>query len=115
MTLAQLGRRLRIDAAGISRYQKGEARGAITLDTLRRAADALECDLVYAFVPRAGSFERMVYERARAVARREMARTEHTMALEDQAVDPETTSWQVEQLTNRLAEEVPRRLWDDDA
>lgn len=114
MTLAQLGTRLGIDPAGVSRYQDGEERGAVTLDTLRRTADALECDLVYAFVPRSGSFEQMVRDRARVVAERELAHVERTMALEDQAVDRETSAWQLDRLTGRLADELPSRLWDND-
>src|SRR5579872_6350750 len=53
MSSPQLAKRLRIKAAqSVEDMQKDEASGAITLQTLKRIADALNCELVYALVPR---------------------------------------------------------------
>src|SRR5687768_17132946 len=52
MTTAQLARRLSIAQPVVVRMEQSEAKGRIQLDTLRRAADALNCELVYALVPR---------------------------------------------------------------
>lgn len=57
----------------------------ITLKSLRTCADALDCDLVYVFVPRGESVEATIATRARAAASRTVRRVEHSMALEDQA------------------------------
>jgi predicted DNA-binding mobile mystery protein A len=67
-------------------FEKAEAEDRITLRSLRAAANALDCDLVYALVPRAGSMQALLEERARAEARRNVLGVEHSMALEDQAV-----------------------------
>ena len=66
--------------------EKAEADDRITLKSLRKAADALECDLVYALVPKAGTMRELIENRARRQARKHVLRVEHSMALEDQAV-----------------------------
>jgi hypothetical protein len=79
------------------------------LSTLRRAADALDCELVYALIPRKSLVE-TVHSRASVLADEELARVSQTMALEDQAVpvDPQFREELIEQLTET------RRLWADD-
>jgi predicted DNA-binding mobile mystery protein A len=52
MTSAELGQRLAITASGLRKLQQAEAADAIRLATLRRVAEALDCELNYALVPR---------------------------------------------------------------
>lgn len=66
--------------------EKAEAEDRITLKSLRAAANALGCELVYALVPRANTLHDLVEERARAQAKKHVLGVEHSMALEDQAV-----------------------------
>jgi len=66
--------------------EKAEAQDRITLKSLRAAANALGCDLVYALVPRANSLHELVEQRARTHAKERVLGVEHSMALEDQAV-----------------------------
>jgi predicted DNA-binding mobile mystery protein A len=66
--------------------EKAEAEDRITLKSLRAAADALGCELVYALVPKANTLHDLVEERARVQAKRHVLGVEHSMALEDQAV-----------------------------
>ncbi len=86
MTGAQLGKRLGMTAQGIVSLERSEASGTIQLNTLRRAAEAMDCVLVYALVPKA-SLTEMVDRRAREIALRALSRVSHSMALEDQQVD----------------------------
>ena len=80
MTTAQLGKRLGVSQPRVVALEKAEASGAITLESLTRAAGALDCQLVYTLVPRS-SLEEMTKERAIALARKRFSRTAHTMAL----------------------------------
>jgi predicted DNA-binding mobile mystery protein A len=66
--------------------EKAEAEDRITLKSLRAAANALGCDLVYALVPKGETLRELVEERARVQAKRQVLSVEHSMALEDQAV-----------------------------
>jgi predicted DNA-binding mobile mystery protein A len=88
--------------------ERSEAGGSIRLDTLRRAAEALDCRLVYALVPNQ-SLEETVDRRAREVAAEELGRVRNTMALEDQAVDAGDDNWLVDELVDELKKS--RRLW----
>src|SRR5271163_3100565 len=65
----ELARRLGTSRQLPLQLEKGEAEDRITLKSLRTAANALDCDLVYAFVPRAGSMQELIENRARAEAK----------------------------------------------
>jgi predicted DNA-binding mobile mystery protein A len=82
----ELARRLKTSRQLPLQLEKGEAEDRITLKSLRAAANALDCDLVYALVPRANSLEETVEDRERAEAKKRVVGVEHSMALEDQAV-----------------------------
>jgi predicted DNA-binding mobile mystery protein A len=83
-----LGRRLALNGRTVRRIELNERDGVIQMDTLARAAEALGCDLVYALVPRR-PLEQMVGDRALELAVTELARVDHTMALEDQSTGPD--------------------------
>src|SRR5205814_3836994 len=51
MTTAQLAKRLKVKQPTVVKMEQSEAKGTIELATLRRVAEALDCTLVYAFVP----------------------------------------------------------------
>jgi predicted DNA-binding mobile mystery protein A len=81
----ELAQRLQANRSLASQQEKAEVDDRITLRSLRACADALDCDLVYAFVPRGGTIEETLAARARAAASHTVRRVEHSMALEDQA------------------------------
>ncbi|HYW09159.1 MAG TPA: mobile mystery protein A [Longimicrobium sp.] len=113
LTTAQLAERMGLSQAGVSKLERREAEGSVTLNSLHTAADALECDLVYALIPRAGSLSAVMEERARAIAVVAVGRVSHTMRLEDQAVDAAAVREQIEELTRDLLDN-PRALWSGD-
>jgi predicted DNA-binding mobile mystery protein A len=73
-------------AQGLVSIERSEAQGRIQLNTLRRAAEAMDSVLVYALVPET-SLNEMVERRAREIAIAALSRVSHSMALEDQQVD----------------------------
>ena len=86
VSAAELARRLGTSRQLPLQIEKGEAEDRITLKSLRAAAHALDCDLVYAIVPRAGSLQELIKDRARVEAKNRVLGVEHSMALEDQSV-----------------------------
>jgi transcriptional regulator with XRE-family HTH domain len=50
--VAEMARRMGVSGAEVYRAEYAEGRGVIELQTLRRAAEALGCDLVYGLAPR---------------------------------------------------------------
>ena len=83
MSGVQFARRLSIRPQSVDALESSEANGAIQLKTLRRAAEALDCTLVYALVPNT-SLDDAVRTRARKIAMRDLDRVAHTMKLEAQ-------------------------------
>jgi predicted DNA-binding mobile mystery protein A len=86
ITVREVAQRLRRAPSLVVSLERSEAEYRITLGSLRDAADALGCQLVYALVPKSGSISDLSEERARAKASDNVRAVEHTMALEDQAV-----------------------------
>ena len=111
MTATQFAARLQVSQPRISALEKGEVDGSLTLASLQRAAEALECTLVYALVPRL-PLETLLMDRAREAATKKIMRVDQTMRLENQRVDAKELQSERERLTHALAE-TPRRLWDE--
>lgn len=86
VTIRDLAKRLHKAPSVIAHLEGSEAEYRITLRSLRETADALGCQLIYAFVPKNGSIRELAEQRARAKATENVRAVEHTMALEGQAV-----------------------------
>jgi predicted DNA-binding mobile mystery protein A len=86
MSAPVLARRLGITAQAVHAMESSEAEGRIRLDTLRKAADAMDCVLIYAVVPRT-SLQEVVEAQAERVAHAQVRAAATSMALEDQAVE----------------------------
>ena len=112
MSSPQLAKRLGISKSQASQMERMEAEDRITLKQLRRVADSLDCDLIYALVPRK-PVEMMLRDRARQKAQKLVAKTDVQMKLEAQQLSNEQLEAQVEMETERLLKEMPRNLWED--
>jgi predicted DNA-binding mobile mystery protein A len=110
MSAAQLAARLGLTRQAVIALERSELGGGIRLSSLRRAAEALDCRLVYALVPNA-SLEETVRRRAREVAATEADRVDQTMLLEAQRVEGPAAAEQLAALTESLIDSP--RLWDD--
>ena len=108
MTTAQLAKRMGIRQPSVVNLEMSEEKGSIELATLRRAAAALDCTLVYALIPNK-PLETTIRERARAFLRRRRRPVEHTMLLEDQQVKDRLTDAQLDEV---LRETSPRLFWE---
>jgi len=108
MTAEQLGRRLGVKQSSVVLLEQSEAKGSIELATLRRVAEALDCTLVYAFVPKQ-SLEETVRARARKFIRRRLAPVEHSMLLEDQQVQGKAEEERIDEV---LRETSPSKFWE---
>lgn len=112
MTTGQLARRMGVKQPRITELESGEASGKITIQSLERAAEAMNCRLVYALVPMQPLTD-TIDERASALAGNQLASIEQTMRLENQSV---TDTARHDEALQRLVGELkrkPARLWDD--
>jgi len=112
MTSKQLAARLGVSQPRITALEKSEIDETVTLASLRRAAEALDCALVYSFVPKK-SLQNTVKDRARLVAGRLIGKVDHTMSLEAQNLDKLVLDEEVEDLAMQIIREKQRLLWED--
>ena len=112
MSLRQLAERMGVSKTTAATLERNEAAETVKLASLRAVGEALDCDLVYALVPRT-SLEDSVRKRARLVAERVVGRVSQSMDLENQAIPVAERKRQVSDLAERLWQEMPQELWDD--
>jgi predicted DNA-binding mobile mystery protein A len=111
MTSAQLAKRLGVSQPRVLGIEKAEVSGTIKLESLERAARALDCRLVYALVPRK-PLESLIEDRARELAKKRLRATSHSMALEDQRVDEVDEQEHLERLVQKLLSQPGSALWE---
>jgi predicted DNA-binding mobile mystery protein A len=107
-TQRQQAARLGITGATLHKSEQSEAQERISLGQLRKLANALDCDLVYALVPRKPLTE-VVHDRAKQLAKQEVYGVAHTMSLEDQR----PTGARIQKQVARRTEELLRGKWSD--
>jgi predicted DNA-binding mobile mystery protein A len=112
MTTGQLAKRLKAHQPRVIELERGEVSGNITVQSLERAAEALGCRFVYAFVP-VKPLSKTIEERASQIVEKQLASVEQTMRLEAQGV---TDKKQRKEARQQLIKELlrrPARLWDE--
>jgi predicted DNA-binding mobile mystery protein A len=107
-TERQQAQRLGISSSTLHKSEQSEAQERISLGQLRKLADGLDCELVYALVPRKALTE-VVQNRAKQLAKEEVYGVAHTMGLEDQRPTDERIQKQVA----RRAEDLLRGKWSN--
>ena len=113
MTTAQLGKRIGVSQPRAVAVEKAEAKGSITLDSLERAARALDCRLVYALVPR-DPLEEMVHSRAQRLALKRLESTRHSMSLEAQEVEETDEQEQLKRMIAHILDKSGSQLWEEE-
>lgn len=108
MSTEDVAERLGVTRSSVARMEASEQRETIQLDTLRRVAQAMDCELVYVLIPRT-SLEHSVQQQRSIAARQLSGKVRTHMALEGQDTeDAAMTQWRLD----RAAELVPaRKLW----
>jgi predicted DNA-binding mobile mystery protein A len=108
MSSSELARRMGTSQQAVPEMERSEVHDTIKLATLRRVADALECDLVYALVPRA-TLDATVETQARRRAVEHLDAIAHHSRLEDQTVADADVEAQLDELAAQFVDR--RGLW----
>ncbi|WP_413570316.1 mobile mystery protein A [Bdellovibrio sp. HCB117] len=111
MTMQDLGERLGVIKQRIERIEKDEVAGKVTLQTLSDAAEALDCELVYFFVPKGQGLQKNLEAQALKAAREIVKSTEHTMSLEAQDTSKQAQQHLLESVAQELLLKEDRRIW----
>ncbi len=110
MPAAHLAKRLGLVPSTVLRLETSEADDTITLASLRRVAEALDCELQYALVPKQ-TIAQTIATQANKIARERMAVLAHTMALESQSTSNDAVEKQVQEMADSLIKGSKRELW----
>jgi predicted DNA-binding mobile mystery protein A len=108
MSTTELARRMGISQSRIPELEQSEVSGSLKLATLERAAEALDCDLVYALIPRT-TLEESVRAQARRKAAASLEGIRHSMRLEDQLVEDHDSDELIDEVAADLVDR--RGLW----
>ena len=112
MSLKQMGNKLSITKQSMQDIEKREKEGTITLNALKDAAAALDMQLVYGFMPKDGTLEKMIDRKARDLAAHIVLRTSNTMKLEDQGNSDTRIKKAIDEKAATFKTELPKLLWD---
>jgi len=110
MSSTELAARIGVSQQSVSQMEHSEVQDTITLDTLRRAASALDCDLVYVLEPRK-TLDEAVREQARKKAARHLAPLAHHSRLEDQELTDDDEAAQLEEFASKFIDR--QGLWTE--
>ncbi|MBM3275702.1 MAG: mobile mystery protein A [Candidatus Sericytochromatia bacterium] len=110
MTTEQLADRLGVTRQAVLQLEAAERKQTASWTSLRKAANAMDCDVLVALVPR-GSLTQVLTRQGRVQAERHLARASHSMKLDAHVVGQDEMARQVEELADELATDRPRGLW----
>lgn len=112
MSAKQLAHRMNVTQQSVARIERDEPAGSLTIKTMRKTAEALNCQFVYGFVPKT-SLEETVRAKVKQVAQKRLDQASQTMALEAQALSAEENQQVLSELIEELMKNPPSNLWDE--
>ena len=112
MSLVQLAKRLKKTSVSVKEIEDREQNKTITLKKLIEVGEALDLRLVYGFLPKESSIDKMIEKRAQQVARKIVMRTSQTMKLEEQENSDERLQQAIKDRAEILKQEMPKHLWN---
>lgn len=110
MSARQLAVRMGVSPTAALDLERREAAGTLSIGQLKRAAAALDCELVYVLVPRQ-PLDQMVEARARALAVERVRGVTHAMRLEAQEPSAVYVDKQIEDETREILRNTWRKIW----
>lgn len=110
MSVRQMAERMGITQQSAARLEANEVGDSITLKSLRKAAAAINCRVVYALVPNEVSLQVMLNKQALLKAKGIVSAVDHSMQLEAQGVG--NLQQKITEVAEDLAKHPNTKLWD---
>ena len=111
LSQASLAHKLGITPQSLVDIEKNEQSGKVSLQTLKRVADVLDCDVHYSIVPRK-SLEQKVRDQALTAAKEIVGRTQLHMTLEDQRTNNKFQETRIKELAEELIRNNDKKIWE---
>jgi predicted DNA-binding mobile mystery protein A len=102
---------MRVTKSLISNIEKAELSGKITIKKIQQIAEAMDCQFVYAVVPKKNVQEIINYH-ARKKAQEIVEKANKHMALEDQTLSNEEIEYEIDRLKQEILQELPSEIWN---
>ena len=112
MSSEALGNRMGISKSAAAKLERSEAKQTISLKSLQNAAQALNCELVYALRPKV-SLEEILRSQAEVVARRIVQNVQKTMGLEEQGSSKIEIEDQIKDIVDDFVLSLNSSLWKE--
>jgi predicted DNA-binding mobile mystery protein A len=112
MSGKQLAKRMGVNQQRIARMERDERPGKITVKTLQAAAEAMDCIFVYGLVPR-GTLEQTIQNQAKRLAKKQAARGNQLMRLENQELGETEKEKAFKELVEEIVRTMPKSLWEE--
>lgn len=110
MSMRQMAARIGITQQSAARLEANEVEDSITLKSLRKAAEALDCRLLYVLLPNQGSLQTTLSRQALKKAKEIVAAVDHSMQLEAQGVG--NLHEKIKETAEELVRNPNSKLWD---
>jgi predicted DNA-binding mobile mystery protein A len=111
MSGKQFASRLGVSPPRITALEKSEQSGSATINTMRQAAEALDCVFVCAVIPRE-NLSITIRNQAESLARSRMNRVSHSMLLEAQQLSDSELQKVFAAEVENIMRTMPKELWD---
>ena len=111
MSMSDLAKRIGVIPARISRIEKDEVAGKVTLETMNKVAEAMKCEFVYFIIPKSGSLEATVNEQAERVASKIVGVVDTNMKLENQGTSSSSKKDLLQGVAIDILTNHDRKLW----
>lgn len=112
ISLIQFAKILNKTSPTVKELEEREVEKNITLKKLEEVGEALNLKLVYGFVPKEGSLNKILENRAGKIAKEIVMRTSHSMKLENQENRDERLKNAIKERKEKIRNELPKYLWD---
>src|SRR5690606_40111933 len=111
ITRKQLSKKMNVSEPLIAKMEKNEVEGAITLKSIRRISEAMNCKFVYAIIPNE-SLENIINQQIEKVVAKMINEVDQTMKLEAQGTSNKTLENEQKRLKFELKENLKSKIWD---
>lgn len=112
LTATQMAKKLHITLPSYTRFEEAEVSGKITLTSLKKIAETLDCDLILALVPKK-PLNKILSEQAYQTAEKIVNRSSLHMTLEDQGTKKEFQKRQIKKLAEEMIRKTDKKIWED--
>ncbi len=113
MSGAQLARLMGVTRGHISKTEIAEQTNSVTIKNMQQIAAAMNCQFVYAIVPKDGTVQSILELRALQKATVIVKKTNTHMALEEQKLSKKQFEFEINRLSDEMLKDKLSVLWDD--